>query len=65
MGFAGARGFDQELREGGEDDVERAGAFEAGGVDGGAHIGFSLGGPHGAVAVGDFSLDHAGSEFAL
>ena len=32
---------------------------------GGAEVGFSFGGPHGAIAVGDLSLDHAGAEFAL
>ena len=51
---------DRGLRQGGEDDVEGVGAFEACGVDGGADVGFSFGGPHGAIAVGDLSLDHAG-----
>ena len=33
--------------------------------DGGTHVGFGLGGPHGSVAVGDLLLDHAGSQLAL
>ena len=35
------------------------------GVDGCAHISLGLGGPHGAVAVGNFSLDHAGPQLSL
>jgi len=31
----------------------------------GAHVGFGLCGPHGAIAVGDFSLDHAGPQLSL
>jgi len=34
-------------------------------VDGCAHISLGLGGPHGAVAVGNFSLDHAGPQLSL
>src|ERR1035437_7839096 len=41
--------------------VEGVCAFEPCGVDGCSHICLSLGGPHGAIAVGDFSLDHTGS----
>ena len=51
--------------EGGEDDVEAIGAVEPCGVDGCSHIRFGFGGPHGAVAVGHFSLDHARAEFSL
>ena len=48
-----------------DDHRERIGAVEACGVDGRPDIGFSFGGSHGAIAVGDFSLDHARAEFAL
>jgi len=51
--------------QGGEDDAEGVGAVEARSVDGGSHIRFGFGGPHGAVAVGDFPLDHAWAEFPL
>ena len=51
--------------EDGGDDVEGGGAREPGGVDGGSDVRFGLRGPHGAIAVGDFSLDDAGAEFAL
>ncbi len=34
-------------------------------VDGCSYISLGLGGPHCAVAVGDFPLDHAGSQFSL
>ena len=30
---------------------------EACGIDGGAQVGFGVGGPFGAVTVGDFALD--------
>lgn len=35
-----------------------AAACEASGIDRGADSGFVLGGPHRAVALGDFPLDH-------
>ena len=35
------------------------------GIDGCAQIGFGVGGPFGAVAVGDFALDDAGPQGAL
>ena len=49
----------------GGDDVEGGGAFEPCGVDGGSDVGFGLCSPHGAIAIGDFTLDHARAEFAL
>src|ERR1017187_4389898 len=45
-------------RQGVEDSLEGVCAFEPCGVDGCSHICLSLGGPHGSIAVGDFSLDH-------
>ena len=45
--------------------MEGVGAFEAGGVDGCSNIRLGLSGPHGAVAVGDFSLDDAWSQIAF
>ena len=39
--------------------------FEASGVDDGADIGLALGGPHGAIAVGDLALDDGRPQGAL
>jgi hypothetical protein len=52
-------------REGVEDCLEGVCAVEPCSVYGCAHVGLSLCGPHGAKAVGDFSLDHAGPELSL
>lgn len=51
--------------QGAEDHGEGVRAFEPCGIDGRADIRFSFCGPHGSIAVGDFSLDHARSKFAL
>ena len=48
-----------------DDDVEGIGALEPRGIVCRSHVRFGFGRPHGAVAVGDLSLDHAGSELAL
>jgi hypothetical protein len=48
-----------------EDRLEGRGASELGGIEGGANVGFGLGGPHRAIAVGDLSLDDAGAEDAF
>ena len=59
-------GIDRRVSgQGGGDDVEGGGAVEPRGVDGGSDVGFGLCGPHGAIAIGHFSLDHARAEFAL
>ena len=57
--------LDRSLGQGGDDDVERISAAEPRGVDGGAHIRFGTGGPHGAIAVGHLSLDHGRSKFSF
>ena len=48
-----------------DDDAEGVRAFKPRGVDRCPHVRFGLGGPHGAVAVRDFSLDYARAQFAL
>jgi hypothetical protein len=48
-----------------DDDGEGVCAAQACGVDGGPHVGLGLRGPHGAIAVGDLSLDHAGSQLSF
>ena len=48
-----------------ENCLEGVCAAEPCGVDGCAHISLGLRGPYGAVAVGDFSLDHAGPQLSL
>ena len=45
--------------------MEGIASREARGVDGGAQVGFGIGGPFGLVAVGDFSLDDAGPQGPL
>jgi hypothetical protein len=49
----------------GGDDVEGGCALKLRGIDGGSDLGLGFGGPHGAIAIGDLSLDHGWSEFAL
>ena len=51
--------------QGGADHLEGICAFEASGVDCRSHVRFGLRGPHGAVAIGDLSLDHAGTELSF
>ena len=53
------------LREGGDHDVEGISAGKTRSVDGGAHVRFDLGGPRGAIAVCNLSLDDAGPRLAL
>jgi hypothetical protein len=48
-----------------DDDGEGVRAAQACGVDRGPHVGLSFRGPHGAVAVGDLSLDHAGPQLSF
>ncbi len=55
------RGSDQYF----ENCLEGVSAPEPCCVDGCAHISLGLGGPHGAVAVGDFPLDHAGPQLSF
>jgi hypothetical protein len=55
----------RSLSQRSDDAGERVGAAEPCGVDGGPSVGFRVRGPHGAVAVGDLSLDHAGPQLAL
>ena len=45
--------------------MEGIASREARGIDGSAEVGFGIGGPFCSVAVGDFSLDNAGSERTL
>ena len=45
--------------------MEWSASCETRSIDGGAQGGFGIGGPFGAITVGDFSLDDAGSERAL
>ncbi len=45
-----------------KDGLERTCARAARGIDGAAHGGFIFGGPHGAIAIGDFALDDGGSQ---
>ena len=45
--------------------MEGIASREARSVDGGAQVGFGIGGPFGSVAVGDFSLDDAGPQGPL
>ena len=54
-------GSDQDF----ENCLEGVSAPEPCCVDGCSHISLGLGGPHCAVAVGDFPLDHAGPQFSL
>src|SRR5829696_3958995 len=52
--------------DGGEDGAEDGGAGrQAGGVDDGADRGLALSGPHRTVAIGDFALDHGGTQCPL
>ena len=52
--------------DGGEDGTEDCGTgCQAGCIDNCAHRGLSLSGPHGAVAIGDFALDHGGTQCPL
>ena len=51
--------------QGFEDRLEGVCALESCGVDGCSHVGLGLRGPHGAVAVGHFPLDHAVSQLSL
>ena len=54
-------GSDQDF----ENCLEGVSAPEPCCVDGCSYISLGLGGPHCAVAVGDFPLDHAGPQFSL
>ena len=45
--------------------MEGIASREARSVDGGAQVGFGIGGPFGSVAVGDFSLDDSGPQGPL
>ena len=44
-----------------EEGLEGTCARQARGIDGGARAGLEVGGPFGAVAVGDFALDDTGA----
>ncbi len=48
-----------------EDCLEGICSLESCGVDGGSDVRLGLRGPHGAIAIGDFSLDHAGPQLSL
>ena len=48
-----------------EDGLEGPCAREARGIDGASDGGFIFGGPHGAIAVGDFALDDGGPQGSL
>jgi hypothetical protein len=52
-------------RQGFEDRLEGVCAVQPCGVDGCSYVRLGLRGPHGAIAIGDFSLDHAGPQFSL
>ena len=54
-------GSDQDF----ENCLEGVSAPEPCCVDGCSYISLGLGGPHCAIAVGDFPLDHAGPQFSL
>ena len=54
-------GSDQDF----ENCLEGVSAVEPCGVDSCADISLGLGGPHGSVAICDFSLDHAGPQLSL
>src|SRR5271154_6509600 len=63
--LSGRSRFGRWSSQGADDHGEGVRALELCGIDGCSHVRFRLGGPHGAVSIGDFSLDHAGTEFAL
>ena len=52
-------------RQGFEDRLEGVCAVQPCGVDGCSYVRLGLRGPHGAIAIGDFSLDHAGPQLSL